>query len=203
MWEDPWNICAIMLPSNAVTQKVKRPSLFSTFDSSRELATSNLWKKKKIKVTKMQCVIKAGNSSLHTISGAKDIEGENTHRLLLRTLAYTAIPTVGRSLYIALVSILSLLSLQLETHPSIGDCWLHLTGLLLTRLTYIKCAYLNILNDVNTLYRMEFVSHCIWVLCKTGHFMSACTGIIPHLRRWAEILFWFYTENTIGFLRAH
>ena len=83
----------------------------------------------------MQCIIKLGNSSLHTIAGAKDIEGGYTYQLLLSTPAYIAIPIAGKLLYTGLVSILSLLSLQLETHLSIADCWFDLTGLLLTHLT--------------------------------------------------------------------
>lgn len=62
----------------------------------------------------MQCIIKLGNSSLHTIAGAKDIEGGYTHQLLWSTLAYIAIPTVGRLLYTGLVSILS-------AFPAAGD----------------------------------------------------------------------------------
>jgi len=81
----------------------------------------------------MQCIIKLGSSSLHTIAGAKDVEGGYTHQLLLSALAYIAVPTAARLLYTGLVS---MLSLQLETYLSIADCWSDLTGLLLTHLTY-------------------------------------------------------------------
>lgn len=39
-----------------------------------------------IKVTKMQCIIKRGNSSLCTTAGAQDMEGGNAHQLLLSIL---------------------------------------------------------------------------------------------------------------------
>lgn len=37
----------------------------------------------------MQCLIKSGDSSLHTIVKAKATKGEHTHQLLLSTKAHT------------------------------------------------------------------------------------------------------------------
>lgn len=37
----------------------------------------------------MQCLIKSGDSSLHTIAKAKATNGEHTHQLLLSTKAHT------------------------------------------------------------------------------------------------------------------
>lgn len=75
-------------------------------------------------------MIKPGNSSLSTTAGAKEMEGGNAHQLLLSILWHTQqFQQLEGCSYTGLVSRLSLLSLQLETHLATADGWFCLTGL--------------------------------------------------------------------------
>lgn len=184
MWEDPSSICARIL--SAFTQNVKRWWLVSIFCSLRQLVTSNFantqlkWQKHRVWLN-------------HAIHHSVPLLEQRTWREEMPNSCYWAFSGIhshSSSWKAALhwPGFQALSDFPAAGHTS-GYSWFSWPGPFLTGLIYIKCMFLN-----------TEMSLCL--TASECHFISAYTGKIVHLKRWAEILLWFCRRKYKSFLRA-